>query len=189
MKKFKKAVLEEWNKRIGNNEKDLSLIDNQIIALQEKEKLISEKLPLYSSPVAIKSLEAQLEKIEAELVEMKNNKKKREQDKISMELVLEMVEDYMEHLEKLVFSTDSIKSAEYFRLLFKTTPTYDELAHGTPDLEPFVKLISDFSEPKFPNSVAVNRLRLESNTFALYFNRVYQTFQQYQIQVPAYAYA
>ncbi len=29
----------------------------------------------------------------------------------------------------------------------------------------------------------VSRLRVESNTFALYFNRVYQTFQEYQIHV------
>lgn len=64
----------------------------------------------------------------------------------------------MEHLEKLVFSSDSLKSAEYFRLLFKETPTYDELVNGTPKLEPFVKLISNLSTPNSSNSSAVTRV-------------------------------
>jgi len=41
-----------------------------------------------------------------------------------MDIALEMVEDYMEHLENLVFSASNPpKSAEYFRLPFKTAPT------------------------------------------------------------------
>lgn len=87
MQKFKKAVLEEWNKRIGNNQKDLSIIDNQILELEARSKQIEEKLPLYSSPVAIKSLEGQLEEIDIKIIELKKSKKKKEQDKISMELV------------------------------------------------------------------------------------------------------
>ena len=167
LEKFKKAVLEEWNKRIGNNQNDLDLIDKKILELQETSNNIKKNLPYYSSPIAIKSIEEQLDKNEAEIIELKKNKKKKEQNKVSMELVLEMVEDYMEHLEKLVFSSDSLKGADYFRLLFKTTPTYDELVNGTPDLEPFVRLISNLSTPNSSNSLAVSRAGFEPATKSL----------------------
>lgn len=140
---LKKAVLEEWNKRITSNKKDLSSLDIKISELKIKSKLTAEKIPLLSSLIAIKSLEEQLDSIEGEIAKLQQSKKEKDQNDINMEIVLELAGHYMEHLDELIFSgSDQLRNVEFFSLLFNTTPTYQELVNGTPNLDRYIKLIS-----------------------------------------------
>jgi site-specific DNA recombinase len=149
IQEFKKAVLVEWNKRITSNKKDTSEIDNKMLELKAQSKLITDKLPYLSSLIAIKALEEQLESIQMEIAKLEQSRKEKDQDSISMEMVLELAVYYMEHLEELIFSgSDSLRNVQLFSVLFTTPPTYEELTDGTPQLEPFINLTRTLSDPK-----------------------------------------
>ena len=148
IKKLKKASLDEWNRRIASNQKDSSQLENKILEFKAKSKMVAEKIPVLTSEVAIKYMEEELDKIELEIVKLQKTKKEKEQNLVSIEIVLEVVGDYLEHLENLVLSgSNPLKSAEYFALLFDQTPTYEALKSGTPKLAPYIELISTFSDP------------------------------------------
>jgi DNA invertase Pin-like site-specific DNA recombinase len=143
IKDLKEIVLAEWNKRIASNQKDLSGLENQILELKTQSKMVAEKIPVLTSTVAIKMLEDQLESIETKIVKLKEAKQEKDQEVISMDLVLDVVGDFMEHLEILLFQgSDPLKSAEYFSLLFDELPTYHELKYGTPKLASYINLIT-----------------------------------------------
>ncbi len=145
---LKKAILEEWNKRIATNQKDSSSLENKILELKAQSKMIAEKIPVLNSPLAIKLLEEQLESIGGQIATIIQSRQEKDQDAISMELVLEVVGNFLEHLENLLLGgTDTLKRAEYFGLLFDEVPTYQELKYGTPKLAPYIELISALHDP------------------------------------------
>lgn len=145
---FKTTVLEEWNRRIATNQKDCSNLQNKILELKAQSKMIAEKIPMLTSTLAIKLLEEQLEGISAQMAAIAQNKQEKDQDAISMELVLDVVGNFLEHLENLLLGgTDSLKRAKYFGLLFDEAPTYQELKYGTPKLAPYIELISALNNP------------------------------------------
>ena len=149
VEKLKKAALEEWNRRIANNQKDSSDLDIKIIELKAKSKMVAEKIPVLTSEVAIKYMEEELNEIEKVTVKLQQSKKEKDQNAVSMEIVLEVVGDYLEHLVELVFSASNpLKGADYFALLFDKTPTYLELKSGTPKLTPYIELIGLLNSPK-----------------------------------------
>ncbi len=162
LEEFKKAVLEEWNKRTTSNKKDTSELDNKILELKAKSKLISEKIPYLSSIIAIKSMEEQLDETQGELAKLENSKKEKVQENVNMEMVTDLAVSYMEHLDELIFSgTDRLRDAQFFSLLFAEAPTYEELEKRTPRLEPFINLIQRMG---IPNSSCVRSARLELAT-------------------------
>ncbi len=146
---LKKEVLKEWNRRIATNHKDSSNLESKVLDLKAQSKMIAEKIPVLSSVVAIKLLEDQLEGIEGQIAQMVQNKMEKDQEVVSMELVADVVTDFLEHLDILLLGgSDPMKKAEYFSLLFDEAPTYQELRCGTPKLAPYVKLISDMQTPE-----------------------------------------
>ena len=68
-----------------------------------------------------------------------------------MDIVLEVVGYFMEHLENLLLeSPDPLRRADYFGLVFEERPTYNDLVYGTPKLAPYIELINILNGPKGP---------------------------------------
>lgn len=75
-------------------------------------------------------------------IQLKSSTQSEREEDIPMDIVMDVVGNFLENLDFLVFaSTDPLKRAAYFGLLFEEPPTYQELVFGTPKLAPYIKLI------------------------------------------------
>lgn len=58
-----------------------------------------------------------------------------------MEVVMEHIKYFLEHLEELLIDGDNpLKRAAFFGLIFDEMPTYQDLVSGTPKLAPYLAL-------------------------------------------------
>ncbi|MDD3940598.1 MAG: hypothetical protein PHQ01_03445, partial [Candidatus Pacebacteria bacterium] len=58
---------------------------------------------------------------------------------IDMDNVMEHIGYFMEHLEELLIdTTNPLKRAAFFGLIFDSPPTYANLTSGTPKLAPYL---------------------------------------------------
>ena len=138
---LKKEVIELWNKEQETIKQDNTHIDTKIDDLRSQARLIAEKIRYLNSEVAIKYVEKDLVDIENEILKLEEAKENPvDKNEVNIEEVMELIGFYLEHLEELLLHRPKpLQRAEYFSLLFEETPTYDELAFGTPKLAPFIK--------------------------------------------------
>lgn len=137
---LKTYVMDLWGKRQAETQKDTSIIDIKIKELKMAAKATAEKIRYLSSETAIKYMESDLIQFEGQIHELEVSKSnvtiKKE---VNMEQVMATVGHFLEHLEELLIdSTNPLKAAEYFGLLFNEMPNYAELVSGTPKLAPYL---------------------------------------------------
>ena len=137
-----KAVIDEWEKRHTESNKDQVSIDTKIEELKTQAKLTADKIRYLSSEVAIKYVEEDLVKIDGEISGLLTEKQKAIiKEPTNMELVMKYIKYFLEHMEELLLQGDNPETrASYFRVLFHKAPTYEELVSGTLDLAEFIKL-------------------------------------------------
>ena len=146
VKRLKFMVLEEWAKRMKKDKQDTTETDNKIKELEAKQSQSAKSIPTLTSAVTVKLIQQEVDEIEAQIVSLKVNGKKKENEDIPIDIVMEIVSDYLAHLEFLLLgSTDPIKRAAYFGLVFDEAPTYQDLITGTPKLAPYIKLTQELS--------------------------------------------
>ncbi len=149
--KLKKASIDEWATRISSSEKDAENLEKKLEQLEFQEKSIVEKMQMLNSEVAIKLMEEEVNKVDAEIVRLKHESKKERNKEVPIDIVLEVVGYFMEHLENLLLeSPDPLRRADYFGLVFEERPTYNDLIYGTPKLAPYIELINILNGPKGP---------------------------------------
>lgn len=154
--RFREVVLEEWEKRKSQVVDDSISIEEQVLKYKNEAKLITDKIKILSSEIAIKAMETELEKAELEKLQLMQNRNKIEKQEIDITTVINYLQYYMEHLGELILGGDnSTQNAAMFGLLFDSPPTYDELKYGTPKMSPLIKLKQAFdkSEEQFVNYI------------------------------------
>lgn len=162
---LKEESLKEWKKRMGEKQNDSTELEKKIEALNLSIVSLTEKIKMCSTETAIKALEADILKAEKEIKQLEKAKNEKDMELINMEIVLDNVTYYMEHLEELLFGTpDPMRKAAFFGALFEEVPTYDELRFGTPKLEQCIALNQVFNQSQ---SQCVSRLGLEPRTKSL----------------------
>ena len=168
VEKLKAHVMELWNQRQDEQEKDTTTIETKISELRMTAKAIAEKIRYLSSEVAIKYMEEDLIKVEQEITQLENSKQeKSDQGKeTQMDVVMDNVGYFLEHLEELLLhGQNPLKQAEYFSLLFEETPTYQDLLSGTPKLVRYLGLKPQFAAALVPdgdptgNRTPITRMR------------------------------
>ena len=151
IEKLKKYVLDAWETRQENTQKDTNTVDTKISELKMSVKATVEKIKFVSSPTAIKYLEDDLITTENQIKELEIQKVESTKKEVNMDVVMANVEYFLEHLEYLLIgSPNPLKRAEYFGLMFQQTPTYSELVSGTPKLAPYLGLKGKFNYPSVP---------------------------------------
>lgn len=141
--KLKEFVVSSWNERTSNLANDETIIDRKILDLKASAQAAADKIKYLSSEVAIAYLERDLVASEMEIEQLEHEKlqKKDSELKIDMGNVMEYIGYFMEHIEELLIdSTNSLKRASFFGLLFDDMPTYAELSYGTPKLAPYLDI-------------------------------------------------
>lgn len=148
VEKLKTRVMELWNQRQDEQEKDTTTIETKISELRMTAKAIAEKIRYLSSEVAIKYMEEDLIKVEQEITQLENSKQEKSDHgkETQMDVVMDNVGYFLEHLEELLLhGRNPLKQAEYFSLLFEETPTYQDLLSGTPKLVRYLGLKPQFA--------------------------------------------
>ncbi len=164
-KKFTQIVLEEWEKRKNMAKDDSISSEQKVLELKQESKMITDKIPMLSSEIAIKAMEEKLEKLDFQIAQAVQLRNKKENDVNDIQTVINYTNYFMEHLEDLILGgTDSLKNAALFGLIFEETPTYTELVNGTPKLSCLFALNEEFKKTK---SLSVSRLGIEPRTYSL----------------------
>ena len=157
-------ILEEWSKRINQDKKESTDVQNKIMELTAEQKGLVGTMKKLTSIVALKLIEEDVNKLEGDITKLKNDKI-HDNKEIPMDIVMEVVSDYLEHLEFLILgSSDGLKRAAYFGVMFDEAPTYQDLISGTPKLAPYIKLTSELSDPEIQT---VSRVGFEPTTKSL----------------------
>ncbi len=146
--KLKQHTLKLWKEKLKTLEKDAQQLDNKIAVLKTTAKGTVDKIRLLNSDVAIRYMEEDLVKVEQEIQQLEEQKTQKPEKLIDMELVMDNIKYFLEHLEELLLHQPKpLKRAEYFSLLFEQPPTYEELVSGTPKLAPIFALKDTIDRP------------------------------------------
>ncbi|MCX6726964.1 MAG: hypothetical protein NTY75_04150, partial [Candidatus Shapirobacteria bacterium] len=138
---LKKYVIDVWNKKQGLIEDTFVSKETKISELEKEARETAQKLKMLSSEVAIKFIEEDLVKIDSEIKQLKTQNSIAISKDIDINTIMENVGYFLEHLEELLINTTNpLKKASYFGLIFEQTPTYQELLSGTPKLQPYLTL-------------------------------------------------
>ncbi len=142
---LKKESLNEWKNRMGEKQNDVSDLEKRIEALKLTIISSTEKIKMLSSEIALKAIESDIITAKKQIDELEQAKQEKNIELINMEIVLDNVTYYMEHLDELLLGTpDPLRRAAFFSVLFEKTPSYDDLLFGTPHLEQCFALSEDF---------------------------------------------
>ena len=165
METLKTSAISEWKRRMEETQKDSDIIETKIKELTIAQLAIAEKIKVVSSPVMIKLLEEDVNKLEKQIIELKEEKESKETEVINMEIVMDKVQEFLEHLEDLLLGgSDPLKKAAYFGVIFNEPPLYTELLSETPTLEPFISLNEIFERTQ---SLNVDDQGLEPRTYCV----------------------
>lgn len=145
-----KAVVEEWEKREKEMNKDKENIDVKITELKTQVKLTVDKIKMLTSEIAIKYLEEDLVKTEQQIADLLIEKGKVDVEKpTDMRIVMAYIKYYLDNMKYLLLEhKDPIIRANSFGVLFDEAPTYQEIDYGTRDLASFIKLNEVFVRNK-----------------------------------------
>ncbi|MGH7246441.1 MAG: hypothetical protein ACREGI_05940, partial [Candidatus Levyibacteriota bacterium] len=142
--RLKRMMLEELVNLEINVTSDAISYGERVIEIQKEQQGIKETIKKSSSAITIKMLEEDIETLEAEKKELIKNRNKKEKLSFDLQKAINQAKYLLEHPEELILgASDPIQGAALFGLLFKETPTYEDLIAGTPKLEPFIKLIQE----------------------------------------------
>lgn len=142
--KLKAKVLGKWQENLARGQRDVKTIDDRVKELEAQRTLIGKQMIKFSSDEAIKLMEENLKEVTKEINELSGTKAEQEDKNVNMEIVLAVVGDFLENLTFLLLgSSNPLKRAAYFGLLFTQTPTYQDLISGTASLAPYFELIDD----------------------------------------------
>lgn len=133
--RFKKIVLEEWNKMKIETLSESSLLNNKISEIDSDIKEAMEKIDILTNPELIKRQEKRIEEFENEKTKLMIQRDKKEQIELDVTTVINRVTYFLEHLEEgLLGDTNPLRRGSNFGSLFKTLPTILDLVSGTPEI-------------------------------------------------------
>lgn len=148
IEKLKTCVVEQWNKKVADTTQDESIIDNQIKELETSVLATAKTMKFLSSETAIKYMENDLVTYESKIKDLEKQKEEAKMNKstINIEVVMEHIKYFLEHLEELLIDgANPLKRAAFFGLIFDEMPTYQDLLSGTPKLAPYLALKPHFA--------------------------------------------
>ncbi len=163
--KLKARVLNKWEETLMKGQRDVITVEVKIQELESQKTLIGNQLLKVSSDEAIKLMEQKLKEVTLQIKELTESKSEQEDQNINMEIVMAIVGEYLENLELLLLgSSNPLKRAVYFGILFEQTPTYEDLISRTAVLAPYFELID---EARYADPASVDPTGLEPVTFRM----------------------
>lgn len=137
------SLLEVWNERMVSAIEESKVAAQYVHELLSRQKSLRETIPTIQSLTLRRDYEREYEEIDAKLIEARETESKKTTVETNIKQRVKAGRYFMEHLPELIIDPENPQmQEEFFSLLFKRPPTYEELANGTPELVPMFKLKS-----------------------------------------------
>ena len=166
MEALEQAVLQEWDKRQASTQQDEVTMETRIAGLKAEARMMVDKIKVLSSETAIKYMEEDLMKVEAQIASLSSQKEIAMSEKpTDIKVVLGYIKYFVAHLDYLLLKQiDPLKKANFFGVLFKMAPTYNDLICGTQTIDQITGLSEIFSLAHSANGNLEGPVGLEPTT-------------------------
>lgn len=142
-------IMQQWKQHLLKQTKNVITSQKKVLALQEEQENLYNKIKMLSSPVVLKKIEEEIEDITVKIEFLKKNRTLQEIKESDLIVYINFAKFFMEHLEKLFINTVEMEKQEkLFELVFETMPTYEELKNGTPVLTPILAIFQEINNKK-----------------------------------------
>ena len=147
MEALEQAVLQEWEKRQASTQQDEIVVETRITALRTEARMMVDKIKVLSSETAIKYMEEDLMKVEAQIANLSSQKEVAMKEKpTDLRIIMGYIKYFVAHLDYLLLKQiDPLKKANFFGVLFRVAPTYNDLICGTQTIDQITGLSEIFS--------------------------------------------
>lgn len=146
---FQAIFLTKLKTRRASTLNESHLVSQNLTSLLAQQDGLVKQIGILSSPIAIKKVEEQIEILEDQIKEARKVRVIKESEELNAKANLKAAIYLMEHLEELLIDpTNVLRQQQLFGLVFKEFPTYEDLANGTPTLQPLFRLKADPSANK-----------------------------------------
>ena len=132
---FTEAIRNEWERRSKATMSETDVIDEQIKSLAYEARQSMDKIKFLNSETAIKYIEEELVRIEGQIDQLKYQKTTlKVKQPVEIEDLIRYTKFFFEHLDILLLQqSNPIAKANFFSLIFNTTPTFSALEVRTPE--------------------------------------------------------
>lgn len=162
---MKKKVMTKWEETLKKGQGEVQSTESKLKELESQKILIGNQLIKLTSDEAIRLVEENLNTVVKQIKDLEKFKAEKEDNNVNMEIILAVVEEFLENLEFLLLgSPNPLKRAAYFGVIFEETPTYQDLVSGNVKLAPYFELIEGSN---FSNPATVSRTGVEPVTYSL----------------------
>ncbi len=163
--KFRKILLEEWEKREKKTSQDSITLYQRISLIEGEKQMLKEKIKTLTSSIAIKMIEDDIDELENKKAQVIANCNQKEDEQLDIQTAINFILFFMERFEDLILGgSNPLMNAAMFGLLCDTPPTYKDLVNGTPKLS---LLFALKSKPQSLQEQCVSRRGLEPLTVSL----------------------
>ena len=132
---FTDAIRKEWDRRSKATLSETDVIDEQIKNLAYEARQSMDKIKFLNSETAIKYIEEELVRIEGQIEQLKYQKTTlKVKQPVEIEDLIRYTKFFFEHLDILLLQQSKpIAKANFFSLIFNTTPDFSALDVRTPE--------------------------------------------------------
>jgi len=166
MEALEQAVLQEWDKRQVSVAQDEVTTETRITALKTEARMMVDKIKVLTSEIAIKYMEEDLMKVEDQITNLSSTKEVAMKEKpTDIGVIFAYLKFYVAHLDYLLLKQiDPLKKANFFGVLFRMAPNYNDLICGTQNIDQVTGLSEVFKLANASNGNLEGHLGLEPRT-------------------------
>ena len=166
MEALEQAVCQEWDKRQASVAQDEVTVETRITALRAEARMMVDKIKVLSSETAIKYMEKDLMKVEVQITNLSSQKEIAMQEKpIDIRVIMDYIKFFVAHLDYLLLKQiDPLKKANFFGVLFRMAPNYNDLVCGTQNMSQITGLSEIFRIANSTNGNLEGQEGLEPST-------------------------
>ena len=162
---FKEVVRETWIAKNKSREQEVQAVDDHIKTLGLRQQNILERIAVSGSTLVQAKLESEIEELEAAITDATKQRAKPSLREEQIEQFFHKAKTRLEHPRKFVEKAQTKAEIEKtWRTIFTSSPTFQDLKSGTPQLTLLYRLNRDFHGDK---KLLAAHLSLHWNTFVL----------------------
>jgi len=160
---FKESVRAVWQEKNKAAQVEIDAAENHTNKLKARQELLLEKIEQISSSVVLAKLEAEIEGLENQIKNTALHKDTFEVKPDQINAYFDFIKNQLEHPHKSVENAlPRAKLEKVWRLIFSSTPTYEELESGTAPLSLLYRLNQS---PEVDQSNVVEQIGKHWNQF------------------------
>lgn len=160
---FREVVRDVWIQKNRSAVDTRKQVDTHIVELKNRQATLVDVIANSRSSIVQEKLEQQVEELEASIQTAEQERPKGRIREDEIDAYFAIAKNLMEHPTTSVMSAPTKEKTEkLWSFIFKTCPTYADLADGTPDLTLIYRFNRDFGSNK---NLLAGELALQWNTF------------------------